>query len=600
MSSAFRQSQAVRRGSVARPEGPYESPDSGTERFSAHRDAGDFLELFEQLQQDAGQLLGLSAGQREMRIIIHLVRAHLAARLVTSSSLAAASGLSYGTAIRTIARMGERGLIVRRSRTLRGKSVSLHPSAELLARWNEFAYRANARVRAALDPGGGLRPAAMPRRAFTDKASAILPPPPVLAKKISLPRGLRVLVHGDPTFTAMQTLKRQFEMMLGTPIRSRAVSIDRLRAEVIENGGLPASKYDIVAIDYPWFGEMASKGLLTPLDDLVAEIGPDIEDFYPDTLASSRWRGAQYGLPAIMSAEPLVYRTDLFSRNGLSPPRTVEQTVDAARRLHDPKADLFGIAWNGGRGTPLGHTVLMIMAAFGRPILDLRRSADGYDAEHVDGEEMRPAFLSLEARHTVEYLLELMQYSVPNVLSMAWYDRAVAYQSGKVAMAYSHTLLAPLYETDPASPAYRKTGYVPHPIGPRGSPIAPMGGYALAIPANLSKERREAASVAVRCLTSASSIKLFLINGSLASPRVSVSCDPEVQKLSPLIAVVDDMVSSGYVRMWPRPPVPAISEVIAIAGQEVHDLLSGAKSIGAALRDAQNCTDAAMTGYGYY
>ena len=87
-----------------------------------------------------------------------------------------------------------------------------------------------------------------------------MPPPPVLTTKIALSRGLRVLVHADPTFTAMRTLKRQFEMFLGTPIRSRALSIDRLRAEVIENGRLPVSRYDIVAIDYPWFGEMASKG----------------------------------------------------------------------------------------------------------------------------------------------------------------------------------------------------------------------------------------------------------------------------------------------------------------------------------------------------
>jgi hypothetical protein len=34
--------------------------------------------------------------------------------------------------------------------------------------------------------------------------------------------------------------------------------IDRLYAEVIENAKLPRSKYDIVAVDYPWYGEMAS------------------------------------------------------------------------------------------------------------------------------------------------------------------------------------------------------------------------------------------------------------------------------------------------------------------------------------------------------
>jgi multiple sugar transport system substrate-binding protein len=373
-----------------------------------------------------------------------------------------------------------------------------------------------------------------------------------------------------------------------------------LKTEVTENSRMPQSKYDIVAIDYPWFGEMASNGYLRALNDLVAELGDDLDDFYPDTLASSRFRGVQYGLPAMMSAEPLVYRIDLLDRAGLAPPRTVSQTLETARRLHDPTSGISGIAWNGGRGTPLGHSFIMIMSAFGKPVLNLRRTADGFDAERVDGEEMRPMFLSLEARQTVEYLLELMQYSPPNVLSMNWYDRAVAYQRGKVALAYSHTMLAPLYECDPTSPAYRKTGYVPHPTGPRGQPIAPMGGYALAIPANLAAERLEGARVALRCLTSASAIKLYMVNGSLASPRVSVSRDPEVQAISPLVAAMDDMVADGYVRMWPRPPVPAISDVIGIAGQEVHDLLLGTKSIGASLLDAQNRADARMRELGYY
>ena len=62
----------------------------------------------------------------------------------------------------------------------------------------------------------------------------------------------------------------------------------------------------------------------------------------------------------------------------------------------------------------------MVMAAFGRPILDLRRVPGGFDCERLDGEQMRPAFLSLEARQTVEYLLELMPYSPPNLLGMAW------------------------------------------------------------------------------------------------------------------------------------------------------------------------------------
>jgi multiple sugar transport system substrate-binding protein len=50
-----------------------------------------------------------------------------------------------------------------------------------------------------------------------------------------VPGGLRVLVHGDPTFMVMDSLKRQFEQVIGTEISQRAFSIDRLREEALRN-----------------------------------------------------------------------------------------------------------------------------------------------------------------------------------------------------------------------------------------------------------------------------------------------------------------------------------------------------------------------------
>ena len=154
-------------------------------------------------------------------------------------------------------------------------------------------------------------------------------------------------------------------------------------------------------------------------------------------------------------------------------------------------------------------------------------------------------------------------------------------------MAYSHSILAPIHETDQSSPAYLRTGYAPHPTGPKGRPIVPMGGYSLGIPANIAANRINEVWRALQAFTSASATKLYLTNGSLASPRTSVSRDPEVAGLSPLITAVDDMAQRGYLRMWPRPPVPGIADLIAIAGEEIHDILTGTKSISVALNAAQ-------------
>ena len=385
--------------------------------------------------------------------------------------------------MRTIERMKRRGLIVERPRTETGKSVSLHPAAKLLDQWQGYASQCRILVGSAFRLYVNDLESEM-NLFLTRRGEAQTPAPqPVLTSKLALRRSLRTLVHADPTFMAMNGLRRHFEMMFGVQIASRALSIDRLRAEIIENGELQVSKYDIVACDFPWFGEMAAAGRLLPLDELIAQSNFDAKDFHRDALASTRYRGRQYGVPILMTVEMLVYRTDLLAEAGVAAPITANEALDVARRLHNPGQGLYGLAWNGARGTPLGHSFIMIMGAFGRPVVNLRATPDGFDAEWVNGEEMRPMFLSAEARETAEYLRELVAYSPPNVLNMSWYDRAAAFADGRAAMAYSHSLLAPLFELNEKSPAYRRTGYMPHPTGPAGRPIAPLGGYAVAIPA---------------------------------------------------------------------------------------------------------------------
>ncbi len=340
---------------------------------------------------------------------------------------------------------------------------------------------------------------------------------------------------------------------------------------------------------------------MQPLDGLMNEVGFDLSDFHAAAVASTRYRGVHYGIPVQTTPELLVYRTDLFSECGLAEPDTPEAVLAAARRLHAPMSGRYGIAWNAARGTPLGHSFLMIMAStFGQPIINLRRTPDGFDAERPRGEHLRPMFLSEAAHATAEYLMQLLDYSPPSILSMSWYERAVAYAGGMVPIAYCYTLLAPLFELDPKSPGYGNTGYLPHPVGPGGTPIAPVGGYALAMPSNISPDRVAAAWAAVRSLTSPSAAKLYISNGSVVSHRYSVSSDPDVRAVAPIIPAVDAMARKGYLQTWPRPPVPELPQIISIAGEELHESLRRLKSIDDALASSQNRADALMRAQGYY
>ncbi len=585
----------------AAPEGPYEGSTSDPVDLKYSSEMLHTVELISELRSEGRRTLQLGIDLREMGIVLNLIRNHFLGRLTTLSTLAYGSGMSYSTAYRAIDAMVVRGLILRRERTATGRSFSLHPSPLLLEHWQEFAYRARRLISASPSASNrslrGRRPPSRQRRA---NQLGVIPPPSVLNKKLQISRGLRILFHADPTSLAMTGLRQQFEMILGVSIRQRALSIDRLRHEIVENGKKQLSSYDLIACDLPWFGDMISSRRLLSLDSLIAGSKLDLSDFLPDALASVRRDGQIFGLPLLTTAELLVFRQDMLEECGVSPPQTLSRLLEAASRLHAPARGVSGIAWNGARGTALGHTFLFIMAAHGHPILRLAQNSHGYSAEDATGECLRPAFDRPEARATAELLRELLAYSPRNVLSMAWIDRARAYAEGEVAMAFCHTTLANFFELDESSPAYRRTGHMALPTTRGARPISPLGGYALTIPANIAPERIPATWTAMQAFTSASAAKLFVANGNLASPRFSLAKDPEIAGMSPIIGFVERIARNGTLRMWPRPPVPGISAIMLIAGEEMHDMLMGEKSISAALATAQNRADRAMRERGHY
>lgn len=528
------------------------------------------------------------------RMVLHLIRGHLEAKTVTPSSLIGASRVPYATANRRMKDMLDAGLIDQRPRTKSGKTFSMHPSEKLLEQWMQLSDRMK-RLGAA--QFGGPEPAAETKDYFFGNsymANRSIPPLQLLPNPLTVPGGIRVLVHGDPTFMVMENLKRQFEHAVGTQINQRAFSIDRLREEAIRNAERKISRYDIIALDLPWVGEFAERAILLPLDEVMDISRLDPADFHTAGWKATHWGGRPYGVPAQTTPELLFYRKDLFAEMGLEPPATTDQLLHAAAMLHRPQQGRYGIAWNAARGTALGHTVLMTMADFGQPVLDLPPIAGGFQTDHLADHDYRPTIDTETGLQAAEFLMDLLKYSPPDILSMSWYERVRPYAAGTIAMAYGYTLLAPYFELDKGSPARGQTGYLPHPAGPGATPVAPVGGYVMGIPANLPPERIPAAVEALVMFTSPEAQKLYVQNGSRTNPRYSVGADPEVRRSSQIFEAVDAMSWRDELQFWPRPPVPEICDIIQICGEEFHDMLRGITPVREALRRAQNRADALM------
>ena len=484
------------------------------------------VDLFDELEHT----IDLVNPDGPLRMALHLIEGHYEAKTVTPTSLIGASHVPYATANRKLRQMIDAGLIEQRPRTTTGKSFSLHPSEKLLSQWMQLSGRLR---RIAEQRFEGLSDTAESKDYYFGGSYAAASPIPPLAVRpdpLKIPGGVRVLAHGDPTFMVMDNLKRQFEQVIGTQINQRAFSIDRLRDEALRNAERTTSLYDIIAIDLPWIGEFAERGVLMPLSDAMDVDAVDPADFHTAGWKATHWGGRPFAVPAQTTPELLFYRRDLFAKAGLEPPATTDQLLRAARTLHDPRRGFYGIGWNAARGTALGHTVLMTMADFGQPVIDLPEIAGGFDTDALSRGAYRATIDTEAGLRAAEFLLELLDYAPPDILSMSWYERIRPYASGRLAMAYGYTLLAPYFELDESSPAHDQTGYLPHPAGKGGSQIAPVGGYALGIPANIAPDRIAAAAEALSVFTSPGAQKLYVQNGSRTNPRYSVAADPEVRR----------------------------------------------------------------------
>jgi len=531
-------------------------------------------------------------------MIVYLMRRHFAGKLVTPTSLARAADVPYATAVRRMNDMLSEGLLIRRPRTKTGRSDAMHPSPELIRR--AFACANEVKASIARSFGRNVDDVGSFYLGASHLSASIIPPPAPLHARAKAGGALRIALYDDPAFSITGNLQQEVFGLMEGRVTFRAFPMDELRRQILADAKQPVSAYDMVQVNLPWIGEFSKSEVLLPLDELIEAGNVNRADFHPAEWEGARNRGQQRAIPLHTAPQVLFCRRDMFEAVGVELPSTTDQMLAAARKLHVTKKGVFGVAWNGAAKTPVGQSYIQFLADFGQPILNLRPVPGGYDATHVEGEEYRPLVTSHRSRLTAEFMMELLEVSPPDVLDLPLGQASVVFGAGKAAMAYEFANRAGRFEFDDNSPARGNVSYLPHPIGARDSGrqrrkhVSPIGGLVLGIPSNIDPKRRELAWNSLLWLTSPEVIKLLVTRGGIVSPRFSVAADPEVRKLSPVIAAVDEMAKRGELRLWPRPPVAEYQKIIDILGEEIHAMLRLEKTIKAALNLAQNRIDRMM------
>ena len=558
------------------------------------------LRFVDTTRELAEKRTSLSAIDPRWNIVSYAMSRHMEGKLLTVTTLASAAGVPYGTAMRRIGDLIEEGFLLKREKSKSGKSFSLHPTRKLIKEFESFAMQMKAMV-------GNTFGFSTGEGAIEDfyfggyyMASRILPYPNAMRTGVGYDRKIRILSPVDPTFKTLSEFSSNLDELCGTHIEIVNLPLDELHQEIMENSKRSVSKYDLMAVDLPWIGQLAEENVVQPLDAIISEEHYSATDFHTAAWKGSAWRGQQYGLPIQPTAELLFCRSDLFADAGLLIPETTEDLLFAARMLHRSAFRLSGIVMNYGRGTPVAHTFIQTLADFGQPIINLKPLGEEFNVEIIDGENYRPMIDTEAGQSTANYLLELLDYAHPESLVCNWDRRIRIFSEGQAAMCYGWSIRAASFELDETSPAHDRVVFAPHPAGSGQRRIAPIGGFSLTMPTSLSDRRRKSAWKTMEYLTRPELMKWYVQNGNLTSPRFSTSADPEVQAKSKMIGEVDGMERRGELQIWPRPPIPEFSQMLAILGDEIHWMLQGETKVPEALAKAQNRIDVLMRENGRY
>ncbi|MEU3743120.1 sugar ABC transporter substrate-binding protein [Streptomyces sp. NPDC032198] len=218
---------------------------------------------------------------------------------------------------------------------------------------------------------------------------------------------------------------------------------------------LTASGPDVFEVNGPSLDQIQGKQVadLTELFDGVKD------DFNPAVLAPKTYEGRIWGIPQVVDMQMLYYRKSLLSDAGVRPPQTLDELVDAAKKLTSKKTKGLFLGNDGGAGV-LG----------GMPLY-----AAGLELVTTDG---KVGFDDPAAARALGKIHQL--YADKSLLLGApadWSDPS-AFVQGLTAMQWSGLWALPSVQKELGD----DFGVLPFPKdGAEGRPAVPVGAYAAAV-----------------------------------------------------------------------------------------------------------------------
>ena len=306
----------------------------------------------------------------------------------------------------------------------------------------------------------------------------------------------------------------EFEKKTGIKVVVDAAPFADLYKKQLLSLSTGGGRYDVLFMDEPWVPPLSE--FLLPLTERMKTL--DLADFIPTTVAAGAFQGTQYAIPVDPNVQLLVYRKDLFEAKGLKPPATWDELLAAAKALHDPAKEKYGIAITASSDIQTALYMLLVQWSYGAELMDPLG---------------RGALNSAAGRKGGEVFLELLKFTPPNVRSYNFADVNKAIQLGQAAMAIQWASGAKPMEDKTKSAVAGKLGYTRVPKAVRQTPM--RGVWTIAIAKN-SANQDAAWQFAVWLAGKEfgqAAVKYPSATSAIHSPRISVLRDPGTRAVLP-------------------------------------------------------------------
>lgn len=386
---------------------------------------------------------------------------------------------------------------------------------------------------------------------------------------------LTLASQNDQFGAVLANLAPKFKEATGAELKVEIMDYGQLLTKTTADYIGDTKGYDLVTMDIVWAGAYSENKYSVDLTDWVARDAAELEldDIYPVLLESlGQYDGRYVAFPFAAYANVLAYRKDLFEAAGLKPPADMDEFVADARKLTDASKKQYGFVANGQLGPAVAQDWMQYNSQLGGSIL----GADG-----------KPALNSEANVHSLAVYKQLFDEAAPpGAIEYDWGGREESFRQGLSAMMQTWSVGAPGYSDPKISKVVGKTGIALAPVAKGVKQTYGVGGWGLAINADIDDKQKEAAWTFIKWLVSKPVHKEFNLMGAGSFMRRSQMTDPDLLAKFDFLPVIAETYENGNGEYRPR--IPQYPEIQDILGKAVNSVLAGAAEPKAALDQAQD------------